>query len=76
MKWNGWGGLRIDSQAAWIWWPLLVILAIVLPPLVVFLFFGTVLSPPALGFLIARSSRSFVPSFSSVSFFRGPPFTV
>jgi hypothetical protein len=76
MKWNGWGGLRIESQAAWYWWPLLVILAIVLPPLVVFLFFGTVLSPPVLGFLIARSGRSFATSPLRVSSFRGPPFTV
>jgi hypothetical protein len=76
MKWTGWGGLRIEGQAAWYWWPLLVILAIVLPPLVVFLFFGTVLSPPALGFLVARSGRVFASSSSSVSSFRGPPFSV
>lgn len=74
---SGWGGLRIASTAALKWWPLWVILAIVVPPLAVVLLFGTVLSPPAQGISIRSSTRTWAAARCLPSSFkRGPPFTV
>lgn len=73
----GQGGLRAEGASSLKWWLLAVVLAIVLPPLAVFLFFGTVLSPPALIELartrvLARATAG----ERFLSSLRGPPFTV
>jgi hypothetical protein len=72
----GWGGLRAAGASSLKWWLLWVVLAIVLPPLAVFLFFGAVLSPPALAELARPAVPARAVSRIRSSASRGPPFSV